>query len=179
MPCTYLKSALFGSLLFCSFSTLADPHAGRGTHAVHAAEAQKGNFTATLASLGIEQPWSRALPPSARTGAVFVSIYNQGADDRLVAAHAPIAGQTELHTHRIQDGLMQMIQVNGIEVPGHGGQLELKPGGYHIMLIDLKQPLHEGERFPLRLSFEKSGEIELEVEVRSLDAGTAADHSHH
>lgn len=179
MRSPFLKSVLFGSMLALSFSTLADQHAGHGVHDVHAAEAQKGSFAATLASLGIEQPWSRALPPTAKTGAVFVGIYNQGEDDRLVAADTPIAEKAELHTHRMQEGLMQMIQVKGIEIPGHGGRLELKPGSYHIMLIGLKQPLREGDRFPLQLTFEKSGTVELDVEVRSLDADTGAEHSRH
>ena len=147
-------------------------------HQVHAAEASKGNYVASIASIGIEQPWSRAMPPSAHTGAVFVSIYNQGQADQLVAAYSPIAETTELHDHIHQDGLMKMVKVPAMEVPA-GGSLELKPGGYHIMLIGLKQSLVAGEHFPVRLDFAKAGSIELQVEVKSIHAGTAAEHMHH
>lgn len=179
MSASAFKICALAATLALSGAAMAD-HARHGHQIdVHAAEAQKGAYAATLMNLGIEQPWSRALPPTAQTGAVFVSIHNQGPDERLIAAASPVAEQTELHTHRMQEGLMQMIQVKGIEIPGHGGRLELKPGGYHIMLIGLKQPLREGDRFPLQLTFEKSGTLELEVEVRSLDAGTAAEHANH
>lgn len=178
MSVPLFKSCALGIALALSAPVLADsnPHSH---HGVHTAEAQKGVYAATLASLGIGQPWSRALPPTAKTGAVFVSVYNQGPEDRLIGAYSPVADTTELHTHRMRDGLMQMIQVSEIEVPGHGGQLELKPGSYHIMLIGLLQPLREGDRFPLQLTFERSGTVELEVEVRNLTAGTGAEHLHH
>lgn len=152
---------------------------GHEHHPVHGAEAVKSTYVATLANLGISQPWSRALPPTSVTGAVFVSVFNQGETDHLLAAQSPVAQALELHNHLEQDGLMQMIEVQEIEIPGAGGLLELKPGSYHIMLIGLKQPLREGDRFPLQLSFARSGTIELEVEVRSMDAGTGAEHLHH
>jgi len=145
---------------------------------VHAAEASKGNYVASIASIGIEQPWSRAMPPSAHTGAVFVSIYNQGPADQLVAAYSPIAETTELHGHIHRDGLMKMVEVPDMEVPA-GGRLELKPGGYHIMLIGLKQPLVAGEHFPVRLDFASAGSVELQVQVKSIQAGTAAEHMQH
>lgn len=146
---------------------------------VHSAEAKKGHYAATLANLGIGQPWSRAVPPTSPTGAVFVEIDNQGPVDHLLAAHAEIAETLELHTHLEQDGLLRMVQVDRIEVPGPNGRLELRPGGYHIMLIGLKQPLREGDSFPLQLEFERSGLVELTVEVRNFAAGTGADHDHH
>lgn len=179
MPLLNLKACVLGFGLALSLPLLAEQHQAHTSHEVHGAEAVKGSYAATLMNLAIGQPWSRALPPTAQTGAVFVTIHNQGPDERLLAASSPIANKVELHTHLMQGDLMQMVQVESIEIIGHGGQQQLKPGGYHIMLIGLQQQLREGERFPLRLSFANSGEIELQVEVRSLDAGTAAEHAHH
>lgn len=145
---------------------------------VHSAEAAKGMYAVTLGNLGVTMPWSRALPPTAHTGALFVSIRNQGEKDYLEAAHADIAEAAELHTHVHENGLMRMRQVERIEVPA-GGTLELAPGSFHIMLIGLREPLREGMHFPVRLEFAASGNVELQAEVRSMDAGTAAEHSHH
>lgn len=150
---------------------------------VHAAEQEhhgdKVAPVATLNNLAIGQPWSRALPPTVQTGAAYVSIANLGKTaDRLTGAASSAADKVELHAHLLQGDLLRMVAVDSIEVPAKG-MLELAPGGYHIMLIGLKQPLREGERFPIRLEFEKAGALELEVEIRSPDAGTAAEHLHH
>lgn len=173
MKTTPIKSWLLAAALACalpaSYSMAAE---------VHSAEAAKGMYAATLGNLGITTPWSRALPPTAHTGALFVSIRNQGEKDHLLAAHADIADAVELHTHVHENGLMKMREVERIEVPADG-TLELTPGSYHIMLIGLREPLREGMHFPVRLEFAASGSIELQAEVRSMDAGTGAEHSHH
>lgn len=145
---------------------------------IHSAETAKGMYATTLGNLGITKPWSRALPVTAHTGALFVNIRNWGEKDILVSAHTDIAEKTELHTHLHEDGLMKMRQVEHIEVPAES-TLELTPGGYHIMLIGLRKPLLEGMHFPVRLEFVASGSVELQAEVRSMDAGTGAEHSHH
>ena len=133
-------------------------------------------YVQQLAGLQVEQPWSRALPPTAHTGATFVNIHNSSTKaDRLISAYSPMAEKTELHNHIHQDGLMKMVEVEAIEVPANG-TLELKPGSYHVMLIGLKQPLKEGEHFPIRLDFEQAGSIDLEVVVKDMNAGTAAEH---
>lgn len=167
-----LKYTLLTALLSFSALTYA------AEHAVHSSEASKGQYVATIASIGIKQPWSRALPPTAHTGATFVTLDNQGAADRLIRAYSPVAEKTELHNHIHQDGLMKMVEVEAIDVPA-SGTLELKPGSYHVMLIGLKQPLKEGERFPIRLEFEQAGSVELDVIVKSLSAGTGAEHMQH
>lgn len=153
---------------------LAQPVLAAEQRAVHTAEASKGMFAATLGNMGIGQPWSRAMPPTASTGALFLSIENQGPADRLLSAQVEIADAAELHTHVHQDGLMKMMQVDGIDVPARG-TLELKPGSYHIMLIGLRQPLREGGHFPVRLEFANAGSIELDVHVLDMAAGSAAD----
>jgi len=172
MRSTLFKSSLLAAII--GFSPLTQ--AAEST--VHAAEATKGQYAATIASIGIEQPWSRALPPTAHTGATFVSIYNQGNADRLLGAYSPVAEKTELHNHIHQDGLMKMVEVESIDVPANG-RLDLKPGSFHVMLIGLKQPLNEGEHFPIRLDFEQAGSVDLEVIVKNMNAGTAAEHMDH
>lgn len=170
------------SLLLCIAASVASfslpAIATENISQVHAAETTKGNYVATIGNIGITQPWSRALPPTAKVGATFVDIHNLGLADKLISANSPISETTELHTHIHDNGLMKMVEVEEIEI-AENSTTQLKPGSYHIMLIDLKQPLIEGERFPIRLDFANSGSIELEVEVRNPNAGTAVEHVSH
>lgn len=138
----------------------------------------------TLADLHIQHPWSRALPPVAPTGAAYMVIENRGETvDILKDATTPIAGYTELHEHVHEGELMKMQRVESVEL-APGSQVEFSPGGYHVMLFELKKPLVAGSKYPMTLTFEQAGEIEVEVHV-SKDAadreGSAAeqDHSHH
>ncbi|MBU8543582.1 MULTISPECIES: copper chaperone PCu(A)C [Roseomonadaceae] len=112
-----------------------------------------------------EAGWSRAAG-AGRVGAGFLTLRNSGAADRLVAARADIARTVELHTH-IRDGnVMRMRPVEAIDLPA-GETVTLAPGGLHIMLIDLKQALRQGESVPVTLVFEKAGEIQVTLEVQS------------
>ncbi|MCS6970101.1 MAG: copper chaperone PCu(A)C [Planctomycetota bacterium] len=116
--------------------------------------------------LAIERAWARASLPGAEAGAVYALIRGGARDDRLVAASSPVCAHCEVHEHvRDQRGLMQMREVaGGLAIPA-GAALELQPGGYHIMLIGLHQPLRVGQRFPLTLQFAQAGPRELTVEV--------------
>ena len=131
--------------------------------------------------LNITQAWSRAMPPSAPTGAVYFVLRNPGeTDDRLVGAQTPQAGKAELHTHVHKGEMMSMQQVESVAVPA-AAQVEFKPGGHHVMMFDMTKPLVAGEQFPLTLRFEKAGEITVEVDVRD-DApasSMAGEHGHH
>lgn len=135
-----------------------------------------------VADIRISDPWSRALPPVSPTGAAYLTIHNRGeATDRLIGAQTPTAGHAELHEHVHQDGLMKMQKLESISIDA-GEQVSFEPGGYHVMLFDLKQPLTEGTPFPLTLQFEKAGSVELEVEVRAPGAtgkSRQSDHHHH
>lgn len=134
-----------------------------------------GEPAATAGSIRIQQPFARATP--AKVGGAFMVLQNGGsAADRLLKAESPIAADVELHTH-VKDGdAMRMRQVDGIPVPA-GGAAKLEPGGYHVMLIGLKQPLKEGMHFPLTLTFEKAGRVTVEVPVQK--AGASGGHQHH
>ena len=126
-----------------------------------------------LGSLAIAHPWARATVGA--VGGAYLSIENKGgAADRLIGASSPLAKTVEIHNHITDGEIMRMRQVDGVDLPA-GGKVELKPGGYHIMLMGLGKPLKEGERFPLTLQFEKAGKIEVEIAV---DKPGASDPAH-
>ncbi|MGF1473967.1 MAG: copper chaperone PCu(A)C [Geminicoccaceae bacterium] len=118
--------------------------------------------------LTIQDPWARETTANAQAGGAYFTIENSGSDpDRLTGAEAGIAERVELHTHEITDGVARMVSIDVIDVPG-GDQVELAPGGLHIMLIGLNDPLVEGETFPLSLVFERAGTVEIEVAVKDI-----------
>ncbi|HEX5844411.1 MAG TPA: copper chaperone PCu(A)C [Pseudomonas sp.] len=125
-----------------------------------------GEHDYELGELRIEQPWSRAMPPVAPTAAVYFVLHNQGAvADRLLSVASPHAAKAELHEHLHEDGVMKMQQVPSVAIAA-GGEVQFAPMGYHVMLFGLKQQAREGERFPLTLTFEKAGAIEVDVTVQ-------------
>ncbi|MCW3148144.1 copper chaperone PCu(A)C [Stutzerimonas stutzeri] len=144
-------------------------------HHDHAAPAP-----AQAADISVSQVWSRAMPPSAPTGAVYFLLNNGGKqDDRLIAAHTERAEKTELHTHVHEGDVMRMQQVESVAVPA-GDTVQFQPGGNHVMLFGLKQPLAAGERFALTLEFEHAGEITTDVDILDQAPGAQADpHAHH
>ena len=128
--------------------------------------------------ISIAKPWTRATAPGAAVGGGFATIRNSGKTaDRLVGASSPVAAGTELHQMAMVGDVMKMREVKSLIVPA-GGALELKPGGYHMMLINLKAPLKQGDKVPVTLKFEKAGEVKIELAVESLGAGAAGAHSH-
>ncbi|MDH1262414.1 copper chaperone PCu(A)C [Pseudomonas sp. GD03944] len=131
----------------------------------------------SVGELHIEHPWSRAMPPVAPTAAAYFVVQNKGQGaDRLLSVQTPVAGKAELHEHVHADGVMKMQHVQTVDIPA-GGEVKFEPMGYHVMLFNLKQQAKDGERFPLTLTFEKAGKVEVEVAVQS-DA-PAAEHQHH
>lgn len=121
----------------------------------------------TFGALSIGHPWARASAGPARNGAAFLVIENAGPADRLLSVSAEVSERVELHTHLMEGDVMKMRRVDAVEVPGQG-TAALRPGGLHIMLMGLKQPLQEGERFPLTLTFETAGEVTVEVAVEGV-----------
>lgn len=136
------------------------------------AAAQEAAQEVVVGELVIEEPWARATPAGARVGAGYMVIRNAGeAADRLVAGNATFAGRVEIHEMAVQDGVMRMRELDGgLEVPA-GGSVVLEPGGYHIMFMQLDEPLVEGDRRAIVLDFENAGEVELTFKVRSMGAG--------
>jgi len=123
-----------------------------------------------LQRMHVSNPFARATPPGASVAGAFMSIENQGTEsDRLLAVTSPVATVAALHEMAMEGGLMKMHAVNGIELKP-GGKVELRPGGYHIMLEGLKQPLKQGDEIPLTLTFEKAGAMQIKVSVEAMGA---------
>ena len=126
-----------------------------------AASALASDITATDA-------WARARIPDARAGGAYVTLTNTGAaPDALIAAASPVADVVEIHTHRHVDGVMRMEQVEEIPLPA-GETVTLQPGGLHIMLIGLREPLAEGKHFPVTLTFRTALAVTVDVTVMGI-----------
>lgn len=125
------------------------------------------------AQVAIESPWLRATAPGAKVGGGYLTIRNTGtAADRLVGASSPAAARVELHVHFKEGEVMKMREVRAFDVPAQGS-FELKPGGAHLMFMELRQPFKEGDRVPVTLKFEKAGEVSAEFHVGRLGGATA------
>ena len=132
--------------------------------------------TSVFSQVEIQEPWSRATPPGAKVAAGYLVVVNKSASaDRLVGASSPAAARVETHVTEKQGDVMRMREVKGYEIPAKG-RFELKPGGAHLMLVDIKRPFKEGEMVPLVLRFQNGGEVKTELQVRALVAAKA--HSH-
>jgi copper(I)-binding protein len=127
----------------------------------------------------VDHPFARAVTAAQKTASVYMTLKNDGATDRLLAASTPIAGSVEPHINVKQGEVMIMQHLDAIDLPA-GQSVELNPRApYHLMLMDLKQPLKVGDRFPLTLRFEKAGTIEVVIHVEKPGAMDAGDHQHH
>ncbi len=127
-------------------------------------------------SLEITQPWSRATPKGAAVAGGFMSITNKGsAPDRLIGGSSTVAGRFEVHEMSMDQGVMKMRELkSGLEIKP-GQTIELKPGSYHVMLMELKHPLEAGQRFKGALAFEKAGRVDVEFVVQPLGTQGASE----
>lgn len=116
--------------------------------------------------LRIDQPIARPSVANQKAGAAYLIIDNRGSKaDKLIAASSPASASVELHTMQMDGNIMRMREVPTIELQP-GTKLTMKPGdGYHLMLIGLKQPLKAGDKFPLTLTFERAGKVDVSVSV--------------
>ena len=132
------------------------------------AAALSGATFAGEADLTIHDPYVRLAPPNAPATGAFMVIKNAGSSDRqLVKAESNVAKAVQLHNHVNENGVMKMREVPSIEVKANG-QAELKPGSYHIMLIDLTTELKEGDTVPLTLHFDDGTSQQVSAPVRKL-----------
>jgi periplasmic copper chaperone A len=117
--------------------------------------------------INVEQPWARATPAGAITGAVYMTLANRSdAADRLTAVSSDVASKAQIHEMAVVNGIMQMHELpDGLPIPA-GGSVTLKPGGYHLMLIGLKKRLIAGQTIPLTLTFAKAGSISITVPIQ-------------
>jgi copper(I)-binding protein len=131
--------------------------------------------TYKLGAIEIEQPWARATPKGATIGAGYMRITNKGTEpDRLIGGTVAFAQRFEVHSMAMEQGVMKMREVkDGLEIKA-GETVELKPGGYHVMFVDLKQPLKQGDTVKVTLKFAKAGTIDVEYPVAAIGATTPA-----
>lgn len=181
---TFITAALALVLSACGGQPMSPPASG----------GQSAPPAASVGAIQISDPWVRpassmamgeaqptpasgmAMPTAMAMGGVgeagtansaaYMLIRNGGAADRLLKAESGVAGTVELHTVEMKDGVMQMRPVEGgIDVPANG-EVQLKPGGFHVMLIGLKQDLKAGDTVALKLQFEKAGAVDVTAQVR-------------
>jgi len=125
-----------------------------------------GIYAYTQPVIKIVNPWVRAVPPNMKNSALFMTIVNEGdEDDELIGVETDVAKMVQIHKTVNEKGVMKMLHVDKIEIHGHS-KVELKPGGYHVMLMGLKKPLKEGEKVKVILVFKNSGKIQIEAPVK-------------
>lgn len=126
------------------------------------------SFAVSAAGLEVSDPWVRAVPPGQPNSAVFMELRNTSDAPRaLVEAHSPVAETVELHTHVAENGMMRMRRIERMEV-APGENLELAPGGLHVMLIGLKSQLVPGGEVELKLIDDQGDAIAVSAPVRAL-----------
>jgi copper(I)-binding protein len=133
--------------------------------------------TPALAQISVEQPWIRATAPGSKIAAGYMVMRNAGAADRLIGAASTSAERVEMHT-TVRDGdIARMREVKAYSLPARG-QFELKPGGGHLMFVNIKAPFKEGDKVPVVLRFEKAGEVKTEFHVGRLGAASQEHKGH-
>jgi copper(I)-binding protein len=122
---------------------------------------------ALAGDISVVDAYVRMVPQGVPTTAAFMTLKNNGtADRKLLRVDSSAAKTVELHSHTNDHGVMKMRQVREVEIRARG-QTELKPGSYHVMMIDLRQVLQEGEKVPLTLSFDDGSNEKVEAVVKN------------
>jgi copper(I)-binding protein len=121
-------------------------------------------------SLAISSPWSRATPKGSQTAIGYMTIKNNGTiPDRLIGGSIDVAANFELHSMVMENGIAKMRELKDVEI-GPGQTIEFKPGGSHVMFVDLKHPLSKGEHVKGTLTFEHAGTVQIEYDVEGIGA---------
>jgi copper(I)-binding protein len=142
-------------------------HGGQG--------AAPGGATFKLGDLMVASPWTRATPGGAKIAGGYLKITNHGAaPDRFVGGKSEVSDHVEIHEMSMTDGVMKMRPLpKGLEIKP-GETVELKPGGNHLMFVDLKRPLKQGETVRATLQFEKAGSLDVTFAVNALGGNAPA-----
>ena len=132
--------------------------------------------------LVISRAWTRATPNGAKIGGGYLTIENKGTTpDRLVGGSGDVAGKVEVHEMTMDNGVMKMRALDKGLTIEPGKTVKLAPGGYHLMMFDLKAPLKQGDKVPVTLEFEKAGKVTVSLDVQGVGAQApdGDDHSGH
>ena len=136
----------------------------------------KAQMISHKSKIQVHKAWARATPPSTKNAAIYMVLKNNNsANDLLLGVQTPVAKVVELHTVTEEKGMMSMYPVKNISIPAHG-TVVLKPGGYHMRLVNLKRQLKVGNHIALTLQFKHAGEIKLKVPVHKSQRDI---HEHH
>jgi copper(I)-binding protein len=132
-----------------------------------------GSSMSAFAQVKIENAWVRATPGTAKVSAGYADLVNVGeASDQLISVTSPLSSIVELHESKIENGVMSMESVGKITVPGMTS-VSLKPGGYHIMIMQLSKSLKAGDKLPLKFTFTNQGDVTVDAIVAPIGATKA------
>ena len=135
-----------------------------------------------VGDIAITHPYARPSLPGVPNGAAWFGIQNRGSqNDRIIGAKAAVSSYTEIHDMKLENDIMRMFRVDGIDIAA-GQSITMGDGNkLHVMLLDLKQPLKVGDKFPMTIEFEKAGRVDVEVWVEApRKSGMAPKgHEHH
>ena len=150
--------------VYATAAALALIGAGLTTARAHASDYNVG-------SIHITQPWARATPKAASTGAAYLTVANGGAvPDRLSCVASEVSATCQIHSMSMDNGVMKMRPVEGgLEIPP-GETITLKPSGLHLMLVDLKHALEPGKTVEATLRFEKAGTVKVDFPIAAIGA---------
>jgi periplasmic copper chaperone A len=124
-----------------------------------------------VGSIRISQPWTRATPKGASSGAAYMTIVNNGkVPDRVSCVSSDASNECQIHTMTMENGVMKMRPVEGGLEIKPGAMVTLKPSGLHVMLVGLKHPLDQGASVKVTLKFEKAGTVDVEYPVAAMGA---------
>jgi periplasmic copper chaperone A len=128
----------------------------------------------TAGDIVVDHPWARATPKGATVGAGYLTLRNNGsAADALAAIESDTAGSAQMHESKMDGGVMRMDEISSLSIPP-GGAVIFKPGGYHVMFVDLKAPFRKGGHFSATLTFEHAGKVAVDFTIEGLGASAPA-----
>jgi periplasmic copper chaperone A len=128
----------------------------------------------TAGDIVVDHPWARATPKGATVGAGYLTVRNNGrAADALTAIESDAAGSAQMHESKMDGGVMRMDEISSLSIPP-GGAVVFKPGGYHVMFVDLKAPLKKGRHFSATLNFEHAGKVAVDFTIEGPGASAPA-----
>ena len=120
-------------------------------------------------NIRIAHPWARPTPRGMPMGVAYFTLENRGSvEDALLSASTPVAARVEFHQTTLSEGVARMRSLAQVQLPA-GRTVKVEPGGIHLMLVELKQPLEAGTQVPLTLVFRDAGEIEVQLSVEHRD----------